>query len=590
LEEKLVSELDNPDKVRSRSNLNKKTLYIPSIEDFDGHESIKRMIISLSDGLNNDKRIIYFLIFIAAMEDNDFITSLVKEKTGNYEGYEHSEQLADNPFEMLEKDQNILDYAFKYALQKSNISMILYILDGADKSFLNCTIRDENILQFLYDLTDNTNVEILRLLASRELTLLNDQGESEAIPDLKPINDINANDINGNDREFSSENSGKSDLIEVSNRSLSGRNILEKTRPKMNKAEPSKGRNVKMRKKKNPFNKFLEKADIVEVAIRDAGISDEDEAKTITLLYEQLSIPTNETVMLFKLLIYYEQVQTFEMLLNNNIKNAPKPAKSNKLDDVNEVVLGRKDDDNVYDYDEIISDAFSYAISLNKLHIAFYLFKTYEEDVYGNKMLCIKSILNSFKNEDTKSNQVMYLEERLYILEKFMKFIEYKMALEYITVMHQEVSDDPNINFLVYSPNPLKIIVMLLNIVISISAKHQNLKFKAQKVRSTLCDVANGIIDTSTSMNEIKDMLLDKTYSGIVVIDLIEMLNIIEILTNPMMDSIVSNMYNGPYERESVLKKSTCYKIFEEQTLLRPGEDDFVSRSFKFVGADHKYI
>jgi hypothetical protein len=49
-------------------------------------------------------------------------------------------------------------------------------------------------------------------------------------------------------------------------------------------------------------------------------------------------------------------------------------------------------------------------------------------------------------------------------------------------------------------------------------------------------------------------------------------------------------MYNGPYERESVLRKSTCYKIFEEQTRLRPGEDDLVTRSFKVVGANNKYI
>jgi hypothetical protein len=237
LEEKLITELDNPDKdrPRPRSNKAKQTLYIPSIEDFDGQENIKHLIINLSEGLNNDKRIIYFLIFIAAMEDNDFITSLVKEQTGNYEGYEYPEQIADNPFEMLEKDQNILDNAFKYALQKSNISMISYILDGADKSFLNCTIRDENILQFLYDLTDNTNVEILRLLASRELTLLNDQGEPEAIPDLKPFIDIS-----GNDREGSLEHSSKSDLNEVSNRSLLDRNILDRSKPKMNKAKPIK--------------------------------------------------------------------------------------------------------------------------------------------------------------------------------------------------------------------------------------------------------------------------------------------------------------------------------------------------------------
>ena len=320
-----------------------------------------------------------------------------------------------------------------------------------------------------------------------------------------------------------------------------------------------------MRKKKNPFNKYLEKSDIVEIAIRSPKISDSGELKVITILFDQLAVPTNETVKLYKLLIYYEQIQTFEMLLKYRMKEASNTqsyqAKSFETSSISrrmtlnsEGTLGRKDDDNVYDFEEIISDAFSYSISINKLHISFYLFKTYEDDVYENKIECIKSILNSFKNDDTQSNQVMYLEERIFILEKFMQFMEYNLALDFLTVIHQEILDDPSINFLVYCPNPLKIIVMLLKIVINVSNKHKNLEFKAKKVRSSLCDIANGVIDTSSSTNEVKDMLIDKTYNGTEVIDLIDILNIIEILQNPMIDSIVSNMYYGPYERESFLK------------------------------------
>jgi len=273
-------------------------------------------------------------------------------------------------------------------------------------------------------------------------------------------------------------------IDEKSNRSLLERSI--------HNLEASRFRR-RVRKKKNPFNKFLEKADIVEIAIRAPKISDTEELKVITILYDQLAIPTNETVKLYNLLIFYEQIQTFEMLLRYRMKELTKNKNLSKVTKVvkSDVSLGRKDDDNVYDFDEIISDAFSYSISINKLYLSFYLFKTYEDDVYGNKMDCIRSILNSFKNDDTQSNQVMYLEERLFILEKFMKFIEYNLALEFLTVIHDEITDDPNINFLVYCPNPMKIIVMLLNIVINVSAKHQNLKFKAQMVRSTLCDIAN---------------------------------------------------------------------------------------------------
>ena len=80
----------------------------------------------------------------------------------------------------------------------------------------------------------------------------------------------------------------------------------------------------------------------------------------------------------------------------------------------------------------------------------------------------------------------MYLEERLFILEKFMSHIDYKMGFEFLTVVHHQVMDEPKENLLVYCSNPLKIILMFLNISIHISRKHQNLIFKAKKFRSTL--------------------------------------------------------------------------------------------------------
>jgi hypothetical protein len=202
-------------------------------------------------------------------------------------------------------------------------------------------------------------------------------------------------------------------------------------------------------KKKSPFTKFLEKADIIEVALRAPQISDEEEKEIIVLLYEHLDTPTSETVGLYKLLIYYEQLQTFELLLGYRMNHAfSKPTA--ELKELEVITMGRKDDDNIYDFDEIISDAFAYSISLNKLHLAFYLFKKHEDDVYGNKLLCIKSIFESFRNDDDQVNHVMYLEERLFILEKFTRYIEYKMGLEFLTILHEQILDEPKHNFLVY--------------------------------------------------------------------------------------------------------------------------------------------
>ena len=570
LQEKATSDFDYFKSANSNDNFDLKRL-----------ENMKLLIDSLSKNLHLNKSILYVLMFIAGSETNPEVSHFAKLRTFNFEGYEHPEQIGDNPNELITKDLSILDRAFKYALREKSFFLLDYILSQAEKNYINVSIWDEQILDLLDDLSDPLNQKILKMLTKKDITLLNEFGKPDSGGNMSVLVDAKMQNKYSFEESLDISNFDKSRRELVVNRSSNHSKDRVSNQEKKNK----------IKKKRNPFNKFLDKADIVEIAIRAPHISDDEEVKVIVLLYEQLAIPTNETVTLFKLLIYYEQLQTFEMLLKHRMKisNVESMKRQITEETKQEIVLGRNDDDDIYDYDEIVSDAFSYAISMNKLHIAFYLYKTYQDDVYGNKINCIKSILNSFKNDETQINQVMYLEERLFILEKFMEFIEYKLALDFLTSIHEDICDDPNINFLVYCPNPLKIIAMLLNITIFLSEKHLNLKFKAQKVRSSLCDIANGIIDTCNSMNEIKDMLLDKTYTKIEIIDIIENLDLIEILQNPMVDSIVSNMYNGPFEREAIFKKSTWYKVFSEQIFNKPGSEALVSRSFKLLGVNHNF-
>lgn len=558
IEEKLIAELTNPD-----LHTENETLGLPMIDSKDDYSDVKRitrLVDTLAGRMPDDKDILSLLMYIAGIENNPDIAQAIRAATDNFAGYGAPEkQVDDDLFAMITEDPHIIDNAFDHALKNRSLSVLEYILEGADKVFINATINDDQILSLIEGLDEVNNQRILKYLPSKDITLENETQRTTA--NEGRLSQMSAPGIKGNEKselgweEMTHDQQNNNSKRSLFNRSM--RRVEDRTLTKRQK-----------QKKKNPFTKFLQKADIVEIALRALNISDEEEKRVITLLYDKLHIPTNETVALFKLLIYYEEVNTFEKVLKYRMKGP-----SNQDPDAKDVaaefrgskvvseteadfIPGRKDNDNIYDYDEIISDAFSYAISMNKLPIAFYLFKTYEDDVYGNKQLCVESIIESFKNDETQVNQVMYLEERLFILEKFMKFVEYKLALEFLTVIHQQISDDPKTNFLVFCPNPLKMIVMLLNIVISLSNKHQNLKFKAQKVRSSLCDIANGIIDTSNSMNEVEDMLLDKTYSGTEILDFIEILDIIEILTNPMIDSIISNMYLGPYERESFMKRS----------------------------------
>jgi predicted ATP-grasp superfamily ATP-dependent carboligase len=91
----------------------------------------------------------------------------------------------------------------------------------------------------------------------------------------------------------------------------------------------------------------------------------------------------------------------------------------------------------VYDLEEIVSDAFSICIINNKMHIAFYLYRQYREAVLGNKQLCIEALIAAFKNDYQTKSKILHLEERLFILEKFLSYIDYKGALEVLECFNE---------------------------------------------------------------------------------------------------------------------------------------------------------
>ena len=56
------------------------------------------------------------------------------------------------------------------------------------------------------------------------------------------------------------------------------------------------------------------------------------------------------------------------------------------------------------------------------------------------------------------------------------------------------------------------------------------------------------IIDNSTHVDEVEDMVLDHLYNETQIIDMLAYTNNVPILQNSVIDTIVSSLYYGPYE------------------------------------------
>lgn len=342
-----------------------------------------------------------------------------------------------------------------------------------------------------------------------------------------------------------------------------------------------------MKKTLNYF-KIIEKRDIVSRILGQDLLADEAIFDVILILYGGLQFRNGDTQALVKLIISYERVELFDMVVTHiseiletgaygylsedessdeesetKVAEADKQAKKN----------GNVDKYDIYDYDLIVSDAFSYSISINKLHITFYLFNQYQRSVFGNSEQCIESIITSIQSESATANKVLSIDERLFIMTKLMKYMDHKVTYTFLDLMQEIVSAPAENNLFVYMPNTLKSISKIIYIIQHLVKLHPSLSFKGNKIRETLTNIGNNILHKNTDLAEVEDIINDVLYSGTKVIDVIANNSMSEFMNNPLLDSVVSNIYVGSYQRDFFLKKSLPYHILEKEFDFDPDDD-----------------
>ena len=127
-------------------------------------QALKEIIEFLWCNVKEDRSILYLLIFVCAIEQDDIVTKFIKEKTDNFEGYDFPEVSQDDPTEIVIKDPIILNKTFSYGLSLRSLKLLNYIFDGAQILYLNPWITEDQILNLIYHQEDQNIQNILRLL------------------------------------------------------------------------------------------------------------------------------------------------------------------------------------------------------------------------------------------------------------------------------------------------------------------------------------------------------------------------------------------------------------------------------------------
>lgn len=128
-------------------------------------------------------------------------------------------------------------------------------------------------------------------------------------------------------------------------------------------------------------------------------------------------------------------------------------------------------------------------------------------------------------------------------------------------------------NFIVYSANPVKTWVKVLNIIKELEAKFPSLSYVNKGVVLDYCNIVKMLMDSTDDVSKVYLMVSDKLFSKLEVIDVLAYKNLQVILNSSMIDRIVTDFWEGPYETRFFMHHSTAYLELEslyteEQTFM----------------------
>ncbi|CAI2385480.1 unnamed protein product [Moneuplotes crassus] len=565
-------------------------------------KKIESIYKTLSQKSKGNHLLYQFITFILLIEGpNDVTNQLSNSKEFWPKDIERDEVDIRDLKKKLFNDLKIGNDALEYCLLVKSEICLRYIIKMAKAIFLNLTMRHETLSSLCEEISNSGVARILSFACSSSIYLFVNTDDPSSPSNLKPSSlnismskaqsfrasffnrkmTTNPNMIKENSKEAKVKNSGLSMVKEASDTSsfpnLAKFNTLKSiiqgsSSMKLKKFDP-------MNKTLN-FYKILEARDIMQEVLLQDTLDDDTVFAIIEILYGQLHLRSGATQSLVKLIISYERVELFDILVSNisdiiesgEYENYEEDDFGNYKNDQSAENVNSNVDTDLYDYDLLVSDAFSYSISINKLHITFYLFKQYKKSVFGNSDQCIRSIIDSVHSEALTQNKASSLDERLFIITKLMKKMDHKLAYEFLDLMDEIILYPADKNLFVYMPNTLKTICKIIYIISSLVKLHPSLSFKGNKIRTTLTNIGNHILHKNTDLTEVEDILYDEMYSGTKVIDLIAIVQIQEFLNNPLLDSVISNIYLGSYQRNFFLKRSLCYHIIEREFNFDPDD------------------
>lgn len=157
----------------SQSNVGVSSVKSP-IMNKNKDKSLYELIEYLCMNLDQETGILCLLMFIAAIENDDYITTFIRQRTDNFSGYYYPRGIREHPYDIVTNDLRILNATFNYSLKLRSMNLLEYVLKGAEDLFINASVSEDQLLPLLINQYDEVNQQILKFIVTKDVILVND--------------------------------------------------------------------------------------------------------------------------------------------------------------------------------------------------------------------------------------------------------------------------------------------------------------------------------------------------------------------------------------------------------------------------------
>ncbi|CAI2386274.1 unnamed protein product [Moneuplotes crassus] len=318
---------------------------------------------------------------------------------------------------------------------------------------------------------------------------------------------------------------------------------------------------------KESKTKYLQEKDIIEIAVIICFFTPEQICELCSLIFfwkgpELSSLDTRFPLSLYKLLLFYEELEAFQLLYSKESNDRLKKI--------------------------IILKSFSYSLLISNPLIAIYLRNIYPDELYSNKSECIDAIL-TYLNEFTELNgstiyrRVKHLEQYLYIIERMISYFSFQQGKYLLNIfetlidvgeidlsrilkaqglkkINHDCIDKYENNFIVYSSAPMKECAMIIYICKLLEGFYEQLKHPTLNVVEVYSNMVVKILDNTQALSQVYTMLTDKCFNRKEVVDILSICDLQTILNHEQVARVVTDFWDGPYEKEFFMNQSTVYR------------------------------